>query len=107
MSHLVLDNPLDLLVYCDRVNYDRRATRAGTTPPRSRHEYRPIDAVHYWANFAPPHTGQMHVCAPGLDVDDGNGQSNSVAERQEQDVSHFLQENTFWLASSPGCDNGT
>ena len=97
LSNPVLDDPLDLLVYCDRVNRDGAVTRAGATPPKKRNEYLPIDVVDYWANSPAPRIGKMHVRAPEPDVDNGDGQSDSnrqadaAAKRQEQDASHFPQ----------------
>ena len=76
LSNPVLNDPLDLLVYCDRVNRDGAVTRAGATPPQRRNEYLPIDAVDYWANSPAAHIGQMQDRAPEPDVDDGDGQSD-------------------------------
>ena len=112
LSNPVLDDPLDLLVYCDRVNRDGAVTRAGATPPQRRNEYLPIDAVDYWANSPAARIGQMHVRAPEPDVDDGDGQSDSdrqadaAAERQEQDASHFPQGKLSGSLSAPDVTTG-
>jgi len=90
LSNSVLDDPLDLMVYCYR---DRNDKRQNTAEPRVL-PYLGEDAVRNWARDLAARIGQVHFLAlqPDARPDNGqanNGQANEAEEAFEDDRSHF------------------
>ena len=60
LSNPVLDDPLDLMIYCNHDEGDDRPE----TPSLRAHHYLGEDAVSDWADAAAGHIGQMHYRTP-------------------------------------------
>ena len=70
LSHPVLEDPLDLLVYCHR----RYTADRVPTPPLTRHNYPPENAIADWARQAGARTG---IEAPRKEVRPDPGPANA------------------------------
>jgi hypothetical protein len=86
LSNPVLDDPLDLLVYCYRDRHDKRAV----TPPLHRINYLHKTAVRDWARDAAQGIGQIDPPRRAISVDRPvGGEDNDADEAYEDDTSNF------------------
>jgi len=80
LSNPVLDDPLDLLVYCHRPETRGRLT----TPPLSGHNYLRQNAIPNWASTAAPGN---RIQAARSDARTDPGPSNAGGEQEQRDDS--------------------
>jgi hypothetical protein len=86
LSNPVLDDPLDLLVYCYRDRHDKRAV----TPPLHRINYLHKTALRDWVRDSAERIGEMHPRAISDDRPVG-GEDNDADEVHEEDTSNFAE----------------
>jgi len=82
LSNPVLDDPLDLMIYCYRDEGDTRPV----TPSLSAHQYLHEDAVADWADSAAGHMGNMHYGAPYVPPRFDYGNANRSGDYQDGDA---------------------
>lgn len=85
LSNPVLEDPLDLLVYCQRDRDDNTPS----TPPMRRHAYLADNAVVRWGRDPAARIGEMHFRTPQPDSRSDHGQANEASEQQEGDASRL------------------
>jgi len=100
LSNPVLEDPLDLLVYCHR----RYTADRVPTPPLRRHNYRPENAIADWARQAGARTG---IQAPRKEVRPDPGPANAGGN-QANDSPLFLPVSSSSLSdvsdAGEGCE---
>jgi len=82
LSNPVLDDPLDLMIYCYRDEGDTRPA----TPSLRAHQYLHEDAVANWANCATGHMGNMNYRAPSVPPRFDYGNANRSGDYQDGDA---------------------
>ena len=91
LSNPVLDDPLDLLVYCYRDRNDQDAE----TPPLNRVNYLDQTALRNLAHHPAQRIGQMHSRAISDDRPPAvHGEDNDVNQAHEDDTSNFSETST-------------
>ena len=95
LSNPVLDDPLDLLVYCYRDRNDQHAE----TPPLNRVNYLDQTALRNWARDPAQRIGQMHFRAISDDRPI-HGEDNDGNQAHEDDTSNFSETSTD-MSDSP------
>jgi len=82
LSNPVLDDPLDLMIYCYRDEGDTRLA----TPSLWAHQYLHVDAVADWADCPAGHMGKMHYQAPYVPPRFDYGNGNRSGDHQNGDA---------------------
>jgi len=79
LSNPVLDDPLDLMIYCYRDEGDTRPA----TPSLRAHKYLHVDAIADWADFPAGYMGNIHYRAPYVPPRLDYGNANRSGDHQD------------------------